>query len=62
MNQVKFLKKRWVRRHLEAGLIPGFHSKRARQRVQFPQDEVRDRIQARHKRGRKVTKYEAGKL
>jgi hypothetical protein len=60
MHPNKFLRKRWVRKHLDSGLDPSMHSKHARQRAPFPRDERADRIRARHKRGRKVTQYEVG--
>lgn len=60
MNPQKVYRKRWVRKHLDSGLVPGLHSKHARQRTKFALHERADRIKARHKRGRKVTKYESG--
>ena len=60
MNPKKFYAKRWVRKHLDQGLLPSMHSKHTRQRVKFPQGERAEHLRARHKRGRKVTKYELG--
>jgi hypothetical protein len=60
MNVKKFYAKAWVRKHLDAGLHPTMNSKHARQRVKFPQGERAERLRARHKRGRRVTKYELG--
>lgn len=57
MHLNKLLKKRWVRKHLEAGLIPGLHSKHARQRTKLTKAQVRAR-----KGKRKITMYEAGRV
>lgn len=57
MHPNKLLKKRWVKKHLKAGLIPGLHSKHARQRVKLTREQVRAR-----KGKRKITMYEAGRV